>query len=179
MAAITFCSDLSNFQVNNIILLTVVTILCITSLGFIEFITGNMFLWTPFTHFIHPLVNFGNRQSVSLLHGSSTLVWQTSFHNIMKLWALLRRATQDGRVTVESSDKTWSSGGGNGKPLQYYCCENTMNSMKRQKYTTPKNESPRSLQYVTGEEQRAITNSSRKSEAAGPKQTWIWANSRR
>ena len=156
MAAITICSDLSNFQVNNIILLTVVTILCIKSLGFIEFITGNMFLWTPFTHFIHPLVNFGNRQSVSLLHGSSTLVWQTSFHNIMKLWALLRRATQDGRVTVESSDKTWSSGGGNGKPLQYYCCENTMNSMKRQKYTTPKNESPRSLQYVTGEEQRAI-----------------------
>ena len=42
------------------------------------------------------------------------------------------RATQDRRVMVESSDKTWSSGEGNGKPLQYSCLENPMNSMKRQ-----------------------------------------------
>ena len=41
------------------------------------------------------------------------------------------RATQDEWVTVESSDKTWSTGEGNGKPLQYSCLENPMNSMKR------------------------------------------------
>ena len=40
------------------------------------------------------------------------------------------RATQDGQVMVESSDKMWSTGEGNGKPLQYSCLENTMNSVK-------------------------------------------------
>ena len=41
------------------------------------------------------------------------------------------RATQDGRVMVESSDKTWSTGEGNRKPLQYSCLENPMNGMKQ------------------------------------------------
>ena len=41
-------------------------------------------------------------------------------------------ATQDGQVTVERSDRMWSTGGGNGKALQYSCLENPMNSMKRQ-----------------------------------------------
>ena len=40
-------------------------------------------------------------------------------------------ATQDGRVMVERSDRMWSTGEGNGKPLQYPCLENPMNSMKR------------------------------------------------
>jgi len=55
---------------------------------------------------------------------------------------------------VESSDKTWSTGKGNGKPLQYSCFENSMNSMKRQKERTLKDELPRSVgvQYATGEE---------------------------
>ena len=53
------------------------------------------------------------------------------------------RATQDGQVMVESSDKMWSSGEGNGKPLQYSCLENLMNSMKRQKDGTLKDELPR------------------------------------
>ena len=53
------------------------------------------------------------------------------------------RATQDGWVMVESSDKMWSSGEGNGKKLQYSCLENPMNSMKRQKDITWKNELPR------------------------------------
>jgi len=39
------------------------------------------------------------------------------------------RAAQDGQVMVESSDKTWSTGEENGKPLQYSCLENPMNSM--------------------------------------------------
>ena len=79
------------------------------------------------------------------------------------------RATQDGRVMVESSDKMWSTGEGNGKPLQYSCLENPMNSMKRQKDRISKEEIPRSLgaQYVTGNQWR---NDSRKNEETEPKQ---------
>ena len=60
-------------------------------------------------------------------------------------------ATQDGRVMVERSDRMWSTGKGNGKPLQYSCLENTMNSMKRQKDRTLKDELLRSVgtQYAT------------------------------
>ena len=53
------------------------------------------------------------------------------------------RATQDGQVMVERSDRTWSTGEGNGKPLQYSCLENPMNSMKRQYDRIPKEELPR------------------------------------
>ena len=79
------------------------------------------------------------------------------------------RATQDGRVIVESSDKTWSSVKGNGKPLQYSCLENPMNSMKRQKDMILKDELPRSAgaQYATGEEWR---NNPRKNEERESKQ---------
>ena len=58
---------------------------------------------------------------------------------------MLCRATQDGRVMVESSDKTWSTGEGNGKLLQYSFLENPMNNMKRQKDMTLKDELPRSI----------------------------------
>ena len=70
---------------------------------------------------------------------------------------------------VESSDKMWSTGEGNDKPLQYSCLENTMNSMKKQKGMTLKDELPRSIgvQYTTQEEQR---NSSRRNEETEPKQ---------
>ena len=63
------------------------------------------------------------------------------------------RATQDGRVMVERPDRMWSTGGGNGKPLQYSCCENPMNSTKRQKDVTLEDEPARSksVQYATGE----------------------------
>ena len=82
---------------------------------------------------------------------------------------MLDRATQDGRVMVEGSDKTWSTGEGNGKPVQYSCLENPMNCMKRQRDMILKDELPRLVgaQYVTGEEQR---NSSRRNEGAEPKQ---------
>ena len=43
----------------------------------------------------------------------------TALSNSMKPWAVPCRATQEGWVMVESSDKTWSSGQGNGKPLQH------------------------------------------------------------
>ena len=62
------------------------------------------------------------------------------------------RATQDGWVMMESFNKTWFTGEGDGKPLQYPCLENPMNSMKRQKDRTLKDELPRSVgpQYTTG-----------------------------
>ena len=55
---------------------------------------------------------------------------------------------------VETSDKMWSSGEGNGKPLQYSCLENPMNSMKRQNDRILKEELPRLVgaQYATGEQ---------------------------
>ena len=63
----------------------------------------------------------------------------------------------------ESSDKTYSTGERNGKPLQYSCLENPRNSMKRQKVRTLKDELPRSVgaQYATGDQWR---NNSRKNE---------------
>ena len=78
------------------------------------------------------------------------------------------RATQDGRVMVERSDKTWSTGEGNGKPLQYSCLENPMDSMKRQKDMTLKDELPRlvGVQYAPRKEWR---NNSRKNEEMEPK----------
>ena len=77
-------------------------------------------------------------------------------------------ATQDDWVMVERSDGTWSTGEGNGKPLQYSCLENPMSSMKRQYDRIPKEELPRSLgaQYATGDQQR---NNSRKNEETEPK----------
>ena len=67
---------------------------------------------------------------------------------------MLCRATQDGQVMVESSDKMWSTEERNGKPLQHSCLENPMNSMKRQKDMTLKDEPPKSvgMQYAIGEE---------------------------
>ena len=70
---------------------------------------------------------------------------------------------------VERSDKIWSTGEGNGKPLQYSCLENPMNSMKRQNDRMLKEKLPRSVgaQYATGDQWR---NNSRKNEGMVPKQ---------
>ena len=56
---------------------------------------------------------------------------------------MLCGATQDGRVMVERSDRIWSTGEGNGKPLQYACLENPINSVKRQDDRILKEELPR------------------------------------
>ena len=79
------------------------------------------------------------------------------------------RATQDGQVMVESSDKTWSTGEGNGKALHYSCFEKPMNSMKKQKDRTLKDELPRSIgaQHATGDQWR---NNSRKNKETEPMQ---------
>ena len=108
---------------------------------------------------------------------TNLITWTTALSNSVKLWAMPCRAIQDGQVKVESSEKMWSIGEGNGKPLQYSCLENPMTSMKRQKDRTLKDELPRSVgaQYATGEEWR---NNSRKNEGMEPKwkqhQLWMW-----
>ena len=70
---------------------------------------------------------------------------------------------------MEKSDRMWSTGEGNGKPLQYSCLENPMNSMKRQNDSILKGELPGSVgaQYATGDQWR---NNSRKNEGMEPKQ---------
>ena len=77
--------------------------------------------------------------------------------------------TQDGRVMVEKSDRMSSTGEGNGKPLQYSCLKNPMNSMKTQKDRTLRDELLRSVgaQYATGDQWR---NNSRKNEGMEPEQ---------
>ena len=70
---------------------------------------------------------------------------------------------------AERSDRVWSTGEGNDKPLRYSCLENPMNSMKRQKDRTLKDELPRSVgaQYATRDQLR---NNPRKNEGMEPKQ---------
>ena len=84
--------------------------------------------------------------------------------------------TQDGGVTVESSDRMWSTGEGNGKPLQCSFLEDPMNSMKRQKDRTLKDELPRLVgaQYAAEDQWR---NNSRKikgwSQSKSNTQLWM------
>ena len=80
-----------------------------------------------------------------------------------------RGTTQVGWVMVERSDRMWSTGEGNGKPPQYSCLENPMNSTKRQNNRILKEELPRSVgaQYASGGQWR---NNSRKNEGMEPKQ---------
>ena len=89
----------------------------------------------------------------------------TALSNSMKL-SHARGATQDGQVMVERTDRMWSTGEGNGKPLQYSCLENPM---KRQNDRILKEELPRSVraQYATGDQWR---NNSRKNEGMETKQ---------
>ena len=78
-------------------------------------------------------------------------------------------ATQDGRVMVERSDRMWSTGEGNGKPLQYSCLENPINSMKRENDRILKEELHRSVSAQNAIEDQ-WENNSRKNEEREPKQ---------
>ena len=100
---------------------------------------------------------------------TNLITWTTALLNSMKLWAMPCRATQDKWVMVECFDKTWSTGEGNGKRLQYSCLESPVNSMKRQKDRTLKDGLIRLVgaQYATGEQWR---NDSRKNEETEPEQ---------
>ena len=92
----------------------------------------------------------------------------TALSNSMKL-SHACGATQERRVMVERSDRMWSTGEGNGKPFQYSCLENPMNSMKRQNDRILKEKLSRLVgaQYATGDQWR---NNSRKNEGMEPKQ---------
>ena len=99
----------------------------------------------------------------------------TAFSNSMKpshaVWG-----HQDGWIMVEGSDRMWSTGEGNGKPLQYSCLENPMNSMKRQNDRTLKVELPRSVgtQYATGEKQINISEGMKRlSQRRNNSQLWL------
>ena len=93
----------------------------------------------------------------------------------MKPGDMKNRATQDGWVMVESSDKMWSTGERNGKPFQYSILENPMNSMKRQKDRTLRDELPRSvganiLLEISGE----ITPERMKRQSQSKNNTQLW-----
>ena len=84
-------------------------------------------------------------------------------------------ATQDGQVMVERSDRMWSTGEGNGKPLQYSCLENPMNSMKRQNDRILKEEHPRysnMLLEISGE--LTPERMKRWSQSKNNTQLWMW-----
>ena len=91
----------------------------------------------------------------------------TALSNSMKL-SHAHGATQDGRVMVERSDRVWSTGEGDGKPLQYSCLENPMNSMKRHNDRVLEEELSRLVgaQYATRDQWRK---NSRKNEGMEPK----------
>ena len=121
----------------------------------------------PFSQFLpsgsfhNPLILIhqrADRMKNTITELTKLITWTTAFSNSMKLWAMLRRSTQDGRDMVEISDKTWYTGEGNGKPLQYSCL----------KVRTLKDELSRSVgvQYATGDQWR---NNSRKNEMMQPK----------
>ena len=92
-----------------------------------------------------------------------------SLSNSMKLSQAMWDHPRREWVMVERSDRMWSTGEGNGKPLQNSCLKNPMNSMKRQKDRTLKDELPRSVgaQYATGDQWK---NNSRKKERMEPQQ---------
>ena len=92
----------------------------------------------------------------------------------MKLGAMACRATQDGWAMVESSDKMWSAGEGNGKPLQHSCPENPMNSMKRQNDRILKEELPRSVPKMLLEISGEITPERMKRRSQSKNNTQLW-----
>ena len=100
---------------------------------------------------------------------ANLITWTTALCNSVKLsyamWGHPRRTGHGG----EGSDRMWSTGEGNGKPLQYSCLENPMNSMKRQNDRILKGELPGLVgaQYATGDQWR---NNSRKNKGMEPKQ---------
>ena len=99
-------------------------IIALTRQTFVSKITSLLFnMLTSFKAF---LPNFLHRKLTKLI------TWITALSNSVKLWAMLGRATKDGGVMVESSNQMWSTGKGNGKPLQYSCHENPMNRTRRQ-----------------------------------------------
>ena len=87
-----------------------------------------------------------------------------------------RGATEDRRVIVERSERMWSTGEGNGKPLQYPCLESPTHSMKRQKDRTLKDELPRLVgaQYATGDQWRNNSRKKPERQSQSKNNTQLW-----
>ena len=84
-------------------------------------------------------------------------------------------ATQDRPVKVESSDKTCSTGEVSGKPLQYSCLENPMNSMTRQNDRTLKDELPRLVgAHMLLEKNKEITPERMKRQSQSENNAQLW-----
>ena len=136
----------------------------------------------PSGNFHKPLILLYQRADWLKKHNhrklTNLITWTTTLSDSMTLWAMLCRATQDGWVMVESSDKTWSIEEGNGKPLQYSCLENPMNRMKRRKredserWTSQVCRCPISPPEISGE----ITpeRMKRQIQSKNNTQLWIW-----
>ena len=123
----------------------------------------------------HPSPSEG-RQNENHSHRklAKLITWTTAWSNSMKLsHALWGHPRQ--RVVVERSDRMWSTGEGNGKPLQHSRLQNPMSSMKRQKDRTLKDELPRSVgaQYATGDEWRINSRMKRWSQSKNNVQLWM------
>ena len=108
---------------------------------------------------------------------TNLITWTTDLSNLMKLWALLCRATQDGQIVVECSDKKWSAGDENGKSLQYSCLENPMKVWKGKKIghwteNSPGWQVPNMLLEISGEipAERMKRQTQRKNNT----QLWMW-----
>ena len=127
-----------------------------------------MLCWTSREEITHLQVKRNPRKTVGVARGhqradtlkpysqktnQSNHTRTTALSNSVKL-GQAHGATQDGRVMVERADRMWSTGEGNGKPLQYSCLENPMNSMKRQNDRILTEKLPRSVgaQYATGDQ---------------------------
>ena len=98
---------------------------------------------------------------------TSLIIWTTALSNSMKLWAMLCRAIQDRWVMVESSDKMWSTGEGNGKPLQYSWEPHEHYEKAKRQDTERWTPQVVGAQYATGDQRR---NNSKKNEGKEPKQ---------
>ena len=131
----------------------------------------------PSGSFYKPLYPSKGRQTENHNHRKLTnlITWTTTLSNSIKLLVMQCRATQDREDMVESSDKMWSTGEGNGKPLQYSCLEDPTNNMKRQKDKTLKDELPRlvvsdMLLEISGE----ITSARMKRQSQSKDNTQLW-----
>ena len=100
---------------------------------------------TPFSSCPQSFPASGSALHINHRKLTKMIKWTTALCNLMKLWAMSCRATQDGCVMVESSDKTWSTGEGNSKPLKHSSLENPMNSMKNTSHMWSINTTPSTI----------------------------------
>ena len=99
--------------------------------------------------------------------------WRRSLLKSMNWWAMLCRTTKDGWVRVKSSDKTFSTRGGNDQPLHYSCHKNPMTIWKAEIYDSKMSPPQlKGVQYAVREEWRIITNNFKKNQRPGPKHKW-------